>query len=469
MITWETKESKLLTTKPFEIGNIRYKSGLLFMKKLIIILLNLYVFIFFGCQPKVNPNAVLSLPGNQLPRWNDNLTQVIISDIFTPAVCSRIYAYSNIAAYEALRPQYKDYPSYAGRLKGLENVPQPANGKEYNFSIASIIAFTTVAEKMVFTGDAIKNMQNEYVRQLQSLDLNKDVLDSSISYGQKVGNHILKWAGRDNYLQRNSLPAYIVTKEPGRYQPTPPNYTDAIETNWKTLRPFVLDSASQFRPPPPIKYDTVKTSQFYKEAYEVYSMGKNPLPTDSAVAWYWDDNPNTSITDGHVSYFQQKNSPPGHWIHIACSVAKKEKFDPMKTASLVSKTAIAIADAFISVWEAKFFYNYIRPETFINRYIDKDWTPLIQTPAFPEYPSAHSVASSSAATILTQIAGNNYMFIDSTEVPYGRPMRKFNSFFEAADQASISRMYGGIHFKTAIERGKEQGRKIGNFILTRLD
>ena len=439
------------------------------MNKLLTLILSLFVFFFSACRQKADPEALNRFCENQLPEWNSKLTQVIISDIFTPAVCSRIYAYPNIAAYEALKPQYKNYPSYAGKLHDLQPIPQPMQGKQYCYPVSSVIAFTTVAQKLVFNSDAIVEMEKEFLQQLGSLNINETLLDSSVSYGRKVGNHILEWAGEDKYLERNSLPAYIVTKEAGRYQPTPPNYIDAIETNWKTLRAFVLDSASQFRPPPPTKYDTAKGSVFFKEAYQVYDIGKNPHTGDSATAWYWDDNPNTSITNGHVTYFQQKNSPPGHWIHIACSVAEKEKFDPMKTASLISKTAIAVADAFISAWEAKFVYNYIRPETFINRYIDKDWVPLIQTPAFPEYPSAHSVASSSAATVLTKMIGDKYAFVDSTEVPYGRPTRKFNSFYEAADQASISRMYGGIHFMTAIERGKEQGRKIGSFVLSRLD
>lgn len=439
------------------------------MNKLLILLLSSFVFLFSACRQKANPEVLNRFCENQLPEWNNKLTQIIISDIFTPAVCSRIYAYANIAAYEALKPQYNNYPSYAEKLRDLKAMPQPKQGKQYCYPVSSVIAFTTVAQKLVFNSEAMVGMEKEFLKQLDSLNVNEELLDSSVSYGRQVGNHIIEWAGRDGYLERNSLPAYIVTKEPGRYQPTPPNYVDAVETNWKALRPFVLDSASQFRPPPPTKYDTAKGSAFYKEAFQVYDIGKNPHEGDSATAWYWDDNPNTSITNGHITYFQQKNSPSGHWIHIACSIAEKEKFDPMKTASLISKTAIAIADAFISAWEAKFVYNYIRPETFINQYIDNDWIPLIQTPAFPEYPSAHSVASSSAATVLTKMVGDKYVFVDSTEVPYGRPTRKFNSFYEAADQASISRIYGGIHFITAIEKGKEQGRKIGSFILERLD
>ena len=439
------------------------------MKRILIIACCFSCFIFSACRQKTDPEALNKFCENQLTEWNNKLTQVIISDIFTPPVCSRIYAYTNIAAYEALLPAYKNYSSYAGKLNGLKPMPLPKPGKQYCYPVASVIAFTTVAKKLVFNSDAVAEMEKEFLKQLDSLSMNEELLDSSIAYGREVGNHILAWASKDGYLQRNSLPAYIVTKEAGRWQPTPPNYTDAIETNWKTLRPLVLDSCSQFKPAPPTKFDTTKTSLFYKEAYEVYDEIKNPHVSDSAIAWYWDDNPNTSVTDGHITYFQQKNSPPGHWIHIACAVAHKEKYDAMKTVSLVSKTAIALYDAFISCWDAKYTYNYIRPETFINKYIDKDWAPLIQTPPFPEYPSGHSVASSSAATVLTQMVGDKYAFTDSAEVPYGRPTRSFNSFYEASDQASISRLYGGIHFLNALNTGRGMGKEIGNLVVAKLN
>lgn len=428
-----------------------------------------YFFLFSACHQKADEKALERFCENQLGDWNAKLTSVVITDIFSPAVCSRIYTYPNIAAYEALRPQYPGYASYAGRLRQLQPVPQPQSGNAYCYPVSSVIAFTTVARKMVFNGDAIADMEQDFLKQLNELNIDEDLRDNSVAYGRAVGEHINAWAASDGYLQRNALPAYIVTREPGRYQPTPPNYSDAVETNWKTVRPFVLDSAAQFRPPPPPKYDTAKGSPFYKEAWQVYEAVKNPAAGDSAIAWYWDDNPNTSVTNGHITYFQQKNSPPGHWLHIACAVAKKEKLDAIKTASLISTTAVAMADAFISCWEAKYVYNYIRPETFINEHIDKDWLPLIQTPPFPEYPSGHSVASAAAATVLTKMIGEQYGFVDSAEVPYGRPAQSFRSFYEAADQASISRLYGGIHFNTAIEKGKEQGRKIGTFVLSKLE
>jgi len=435
------------------------------MRKMNVFWLLLFV---FGCKQKATQSEIDAFCKNQLPEWNKKLTYVIITDIFSPPVCSRIYAYPNIAAYEALLPEHKTYASYAGKLKGLEALPAPDSSKKYYYPVSSIIAFTTVAQKMVFNGDAMLEKEKAYLEQLDSLGIAKELLNNSVEYGRAVGKYILAWAAKDGYLQRTSLGGYIVNKDPARWVPTPPDYMDAVENNWSTIRPMTLDSASQFRPLPPIAYDTAKGSSFYKECYQVYEAVAKPKAGDSTTAWYWDDNPNTSITDGHITYFLQKNSPPGHWIHIACGIAEKEKYNDEKTAAMLSQTAIALFDAFISCWEAKYFYNYVRPETFINKFIDKNWEPLIQTPPFPEYPSGHSTISASAATVLTHLAGENYPFVDSTEVPYGRPTRAFKSFFEASDQASISRLYGGIHFLNSLTTGQVKGREIGAFVVEKL-
>jgi hypothetical protein len=436
------------------------------MKKLAGLLM---IIIFVSsCKQKTNHDGIEKFCKNQLPQWNQKLTYVIMTDIFSPPVCSRIYAYTNIAAYEALLPENPGYKSFAGKLTGLKALPEPDKNKEYYYPISSVIAFTTVGQKLVFNGDGIREKESQYLQQLDSIGISKELLDSSVSYGRAVGEHILAWASKDGYLQRTSYGGYIVKQQPGRWIPTPPDYMDAVENNWGQIRPLVMDSVSQFRPPVPTAYDTTRGSAFYKEAYQVYEAIVKPNAGDSATAWYWDDNPNTSVTDGHITYFLQKNSPPGHWVHIACAAAQKENYNAIKTASLISTISIAIFDAFISCWEAKYHYNYIRPETFINKYIDKDWQPLIQTPPFPEYPSGHSVASSSAAVVLTKIFGENYTFMDAAEVPYGRPERIFSSFYEASDQASISRVYGGIHFMEAIEKGKEQGKQVGAWVIKKI-
>jgi hypothetical protein len=174
------------------------------------------------------------------------------------------------------------------------------------------------------------------------------------------------------------------------------------------------------------------------------------------------------VTQGHVTYFQQKISPAGHWLNIASSVLQAKKAPMAESAKVLSTLAIAIADGFINCWEAKFHYNTIRPETIINRYIDKDWRPLLQTPPFPEYPSGHSVVSGASSLVLTKMLGDNYAYTDSTELPFGIPPRSYKSFYDAAREASISRLYGGIHYLPALNNGLEEGMKIGEHVLARL-
>ena len=422
-----------------------------------------------ACKQQTDAVALEQFCNKQLPQWNRKLTQVIITDIFTPPVCSRIYAYCNIAAYEAMRPAYKQYPTYAARLNGLQPVPQPKLNAAYCYPVSGIIAFTTVAQKLVFNNKAIVKMENDYLNELAKIEKDEKIINRSVEYGRTVGNHIIAWAAKDGYLQRTSFPAYIVTKETGRWQPTAPDYMDAVEPNWRTIRPFVLDSAAQFRPRLDCTFDTSTHSAFYTEAMKVYNTVKNSQPEHVAIANFWDCNPNISVTQGHVTYFQQKISPGGHWIHVAAQIAGKEQYDAMRTADVLSKLSIAIADAFISCWEAKYQYNVLRPESFINAYIDKEWKPLLQTPAFPEYPSGHSVASSAASVVLTNIIGDDYAFTDSTEVPFGQPPRKFSSFQQAANEASLSRLYGGIHYMPAITNGMEQGKQIGTYVLSKLE
>jgi len=215
----------------------------------------------------------------------------------------------------------------------------------------------------------------------------------------------------------------------------------------------------------PTKFNLNKSSQFYIEATEVYETVKNLDSTQLNIAKFWDCNPNISTTKGHVMYFQQQISPGGHWIHITAQVLDEKKSSLVTSASALSQVSVAIADAFISCWDQKYKSNLTRPETFINENIDPDWAPVLQTPAFPEHTSGHSVASSAAATVLTDIFGDNYAFADATEVPYGLPVRSYQSFNQAAQEAAISRLYGGIHYKPAIELGVLQGRQVGEHVL----
>ena len=270
------------------------------------------------------------------------------------------------------------------------------------------------------------------------------------------------------------MPKFTVnTDDPTRWQPTPPAYMDGIEPHWSKIRPFIIDSASQFKPIPPPPFSLEKDSDFYRELIEVYNISneitKNGDESDEvAIAKFWDCNPYVSVTRGHLMFATKKITPGAHWIGITKIACKKTNSNFDDTVFAYTKTSMAIADGFISCWDEKYRSNLIRPETLINQHIDENWKPILQTPPFPEYTSGHSVVSGAAATALTSIFGEDFSFEDDTETPYGLPIRKFNSFNDAADEAAISRMYGGIHYRAAVEVGVGQGRKIGALLNSKI-
>jgi hypothetical protein len=156
-------------------------------------------------------------------------------------------------------------------------------------------------------------------------------------------------------------------------------------------------------------------------------------------------------------------TPPGHWISIAMQVLDNEEAPLDRNVDVMARLGITVADAFIGCWDAKFKYDLVRPVTYIKRNIDKKWETLLITPPFPEYPSGHSTQSGAAATVLTAVFGENYAFEDRTHEADGLIPRKYASFWTAAEEAGISRLYGGIHYRAAIVEGLQQGRCIGAY------
>jgi hypothetical protein len=397
------------------------------------------------------------------------LTDVIVHDIFSPPVASRIYAYASIAGYEALVPAHPEFVSLAGQLTDLNPLPQPEEGETYCYPLASTHAFMVVGKALIFSEEKMEAFQLELDTLYQDAGVPKSVINRSKAYGEAVAAHILGWADGDNYKQTRTYPKFSITDDPSRWQPTPPDYMDGIEPHWREIRPFVLDSAQQFPPPPPTPFDLDPNSTFYAETKEVYDvMQEGDVEEKLAIAQFWDCNPYVSTHAGHVMFATKKITPGGHWIGITKIAAEKAGSDMMETAQAYALTSIALADAFISCWDEKYRSNLIRPETVINVYIDEEWRPALQTPPFPEYTSGHSVISRAAAVALTWLYGDGFAFDDTTEEEYGLPMRSFGSFIEASEEAAVSRLYGGIHYKPAIYNGVDQGEKVGEFILEQL-
>lgn len=394
---------------------------------------------------------------------------IIRHDIFAPPIASRIFAYTSVAAYEALVPGYPNYKTMAGKLNGLNPCPQPEAGKEYCYPLASANAQLITARALIFSEEKIDELLAEVTKQYKEMGVPQDVFDRSMAYGEAVAKHVIAWSKTDNYAQTRSASKFTInTKDPGRWRPTPPAYADGLEPHWAEIRPWVLDSAGQIDSEPPLSFSKEKDSPFYKQVMVVYETVKNLTPEQEATAWYWDDNPFAMEVSGHLAFGKKKISPGGHWMNIASIVCRKSGSDVIQSAETYVIVACAIADGFITSWNAKYKYNVIRPESYINEYIDADWFPLIQTPPFPEHTSGHSTVSAAAAGVLTARFGENYAFTDSTEVEFGIPARSFNSFKEAADQAGISRIYGGIHYEQGNKAGGKNGWAVGEYVYRKL-
>ena len=399
----------------------------------------------------------------------EKTTEIIVHDIFSPVVAGRIYAYSNIALYETVRQHHPEYKSLAGQLRDLTEVPSAPNISKIDVNLAGLHAYMTVAKAMIFSESEMEDHRLAMYAELNAKGLPEDVFEASIAYGQTVADHILAWSKKDNYAQSRSFPKYTVTKESGRWQPTPPAYIEAVEPNWREIRPMILDSANQFAPPPPTPFSTDKNSLFYQQAMNVYTVMDSAKESKQEIANFWDCNPYVMHQQGHLMFASKKITPGGHWMGIVGLATRKAGLDMVGTAEVYALVAIGLFDGFISCWDEKYRTNVIRPETYINRYIDPDWEPTLQTPPFPEYTSGHSVISTSSSVIMTHLFGDNFAFADSTEVPYQLPVRSFTSFKEAASEAAVSRLYGGIHYTPAVFLGVEQGRKIGELVLAKVN
>ena len=420
-----------------------------------------------GCQssPQTTPES-LTAP-EPLHGAMRQLTNPMVYDIYSPPQASRVYSYASIAAYEGIRQGDTTWRSLAGQVRNMPAVPQPDRTKEYSYPLAGVRAFLSVSHQLTFSRERLDSVRTAISERYKS-SLSPDVYDRSIAYGDTIAKHVLAWAGKDRFKESRGLPKYSITKQVGRWIPTPPAYMDAVEPNWATIAPFAMDSSNQFRPATAIPFDTTKGSPFYAQALEVYEKGKTLTDEERTIASFWDCNPYTMNVQGHTMFATKKISPGGHWMGIAAQAARKSNASLVQTADTYARTAMALADAFIAAWEEKFRSGVIRPETMINQWVDEEWRPLLQTPPFPEYPSGHSVISTAAAEVLTSIYGANFAFADSVEVPFGLPVRSFTSFEQAANEAAMSRLYGGIHYRQAIEEGQKQGRLVGRHLLARI-
>ena len=400
--------------------------------------------------------SLSSYSQNIMVESNQVLIKTIMDDLFSPPVASRIHLYANVAAYEVYAKQNPAIKSFS-KFSHLSPISAPSEKLYYD--IAATVAFVKTGLTYIYTEDYL----NAFLAEKEKLWARKDqsIVKNSINYGEAVAKQIIEWSKGDNYGYTRTLQRYVLSDTSGAWQQTPPEYKNGLEPNWYMMRQIVLPTDSFL----PFKhhdyYSEDKNSRCYKLMDSVYRKSKNLTSTEKTIALYWDDNPATTHSKGHTMYVEKKPSPLGHWLKITGQNIRTRKVSNEQASIIYARVCVAAYDAFINCWNVKYKLNTIRPETYIHRLIDPDFKPLIETPPFPEYTSGHSTVSGSVATVLDYSFPKIGRFTDSSQVMLGMKPRSFTSFRQAANEASISRFYGGIHIMTALKEGERMGKVIG--------
>jgi hypothetical protein len=396
------------------------------------------------------------------------MTEIMVHDVTNPPLAARFFSYACLAGYEVVAENDSSIRSMHGMLNDYPEIKKPEGLQRYDYQLSALLAMMETAEKMQPSGTLLTGYEKHFLDSLEDIGVPQALIEGSKKYAAHISTAILKYAKSDRYNMTTDYPRYTPMKGDGYWYPTPPGFFAAVEPYFNTIRPFTLDSAAQFKPAAPVSFDPAKNSLFYHLMMENYTESGAGLSEEKhAIAAFWDCNPFAMEDNGHLMVGLKKISPGAHWLGItgiACRNAGKSFDESMKIFTTVS---IGLMDAFMCCWDEKYRSNRIRPETAIRKYIDPNWQPLLQTPPFPEYVSGHSVVSSASAVILGHFFGNHFSFTDDVERNYGLPPRNFSSFEQAAQEAAVSRFYGGIHFMDAIENGLSQGTKIGDWVLRR--
>ena len=370
---------------------------------------------------------------------------------------SRPFAYSGIALYEAVVPGMPSDNSLAGKLNGLTGLPQTENGTAYHWPTSANAALAYINRQMFPNAstvnkmaiDSLENVLNDEFKN----ETNSETINRSIVFGKAVAQRVFDWCETDGYLHAND--PYTPPTGDGLWVPPSLPLPVGSTPFWGKLRVMVIGSGNNAQPGAPITYSADPKSDFYKMNKEVYDAWVGLTTAQTDMALYWRDVPGVTT--------------PGHYVSILKQVLEIENSKLDQAAIAYALSGIIVYDAAISSWQTKYQYHLIRPITYIrNVLLQTTFTPLLATPAHPEYSSAHAVLSAADAEALTAVFGDKYSFTDHTYDYLGMPSRSFNSFRAFAIEAGNSRLYAGIHYQPSIDAGLIQGRKVAENIISKL-
>jgi len=457
-----------------------------------------------GCTRAPDPDP------RMVAEWMRTLYGAVRVERLSPPVASRILGYATTALHAGITVADPRAPSLSGVLNGLGDLPRAQPGQDYDPTLTAVAAERVVldsllAEALPTTHAAFAGLADSLTAARMMAGTAEETRHRSDELGKRIGLAIIAWSRTDGFdstrgrtyvapvgagLWFNDAPGSIYAtrnmsgatnfvaldnpantldrggandrglildrpKQKGLAALPAVNMAGMSEPYWAQVRPFVLQSWSECPIPDPPAYSIDTASLLYADARTVHRTSTVITPEERTIALYWADNAGETGT------------PVGHWISIASQMVSQRNLSAQDAARLMVLTAAAQADAFIAAWGFKYRYNLLRPRTYIRSVIDSTWEPFIPTPPFPEYPSAHSAQSAAAAAVLTALFGN-VPFDDSTSISIGHRVRRFESFTAAANEAGMSRVYGGIHFPVGNTAGRALGQCVGALVAARL-
>lgn len=387
---------------------------------------------------------------------------------FSPPVAARALAYLSLALYESVVPGMPDRRSLAGQLNELSSLPWAQPDEPLHWPTVANASMATMTRMMFPTATAEnkaridlleRSLLLKYPQDFDPATITPELTNRSESFGRLMAMALMTWARTDGGHEawgplRRERANYVPPSGPGMWSATPPAFAAPLLPYWGSNRPLVLKTAADCPAPPPPPYAEATDSTFYREGQEVYRIATAATQEQRQFALYWADDPGKTPT------------PAGHWVFITGDVLKARRATLAQAAEAYVRLNLAMADAFTATWYTKYTVNLLRPVTYVQAVIDSNWVPtLMHTPPFPEYPSGHSSQSAAAAAVLAAIFGANTAFTDNTHNDRGWGPRSFKSFQAAADEAALSRLYAGIHFRSGVEGGKVQGLCVARQVL----
>jgi hypothetical protein len=423
--------------------------------------------LFTSCEetPVVPPhgeskavNHAKNYPADVAVKWI-NLQQRLIKTTqgFDPPVTMRSFAYSGLTMYESIVRGMPGYKSIASPLIGADinalQKPQliywaASANAAMAFILKNLFATTSLANM-----SAIDSLESAFHSEFQD-QIPNWILSQSSDYGRKIADRIFEWSktdgGHEGYLKGTS-DTYDPPTGDGLWIPTPPALAKPSRPYWGDNRSFVPNSALTTLPSPPIAYSEDPESDFYKMANEIYTISLSLSEEEIRIVRFWADLPGQFATGGH-------------YTNIATQLIDENDLNLDQAAIIYAKHGIALNEAAICVFKAKYTYNLLRPISYIRNVLGYgSWNTLISTPAHPEYPAQHPAIGRASSVVLESFFGENYSFVDRTqESLYGA--RSYEKLEDYAIEAAKSRVLGGIHYVRSAEIGLQQGKKVGDLV-----